>query len=192
MTKCDEQLFAKAMQDVRPLKKKDKFLKKTCQSISPGQVYRRLAAESTEQELAGPFSLFLKHPLNPDDWLMFKRNGIQEGVYKKLRLGKYPLEATLNIQHKQPEQARDELQEFIQDCQRCNLRSFIISFGKGHPACIRLKGYLAQWLRAVPEVQAYHTAQKQHGGIAAVYVLFRKSDQQRRQNSERHAARQAR
>jgi len=29
--------------------------------------------------------------LKPDDHVEFKRDGVQDGVYKKMRLGKYPI-----------------------------------------------------------------------------------------------------
>ena len=35
-----------------------------------------------------------------------------------------------------------------------------------------LKGYVNQWLRDLEPVQAFHSAQPQHGGTGAVYVLL--------------------
>jgi hypothetical protein len=34
-------------------------------------------------------------------------------------------------------------------------------------------------------VQAFHSAQVQHGGTGAVYVLLRKSEEKKRENRER-------
>nr|WP_305907673.1 Smr/MutS family protein [Methylomarinum sp. Ch1-1]MDP4520442.1 Smr/MutS family protein [Methylomarinum sp. Ch1-1] len=126
--------------------------------------------------------------LTADDWLCFKRDGIQSGVFKNLRTGKYPQEATLNLNRKTPQQARDELVQFVDDCQEMNVRSVLVFFGHGQGGHL-LKSYLAQWLPELKNVQVFHTALKHHGGSAAVYVMLRKSEQKRMENRERHAAR---
>ena len=157
--------------------------------VTPGQQYRQQKAQYSEQEINGPLSLVLKKPLSADDWISYKRDGIQTGVFKNLRLGKYPLEATLNLFRKTPGEARDELLFFIHECQECNIRSVLITFGRGQNSGMLLKSYLAQWLPELEQVQACHTALKPHGGVSAVYVLLRKSEWQRLENRERHAAR---
>jgi DNA-nicking Smr family endonuclease len=45
-----------------------------------------------------------------------------------------------------------------------------------------LKGYVDHWLRELEAVQAFHSAQLSHGGTGAVYVLLRKSADQKREN----------
>ncbi len=49
-----------------------------------------------------------------------------------------------------------------------------------------MKSALAIWLPKIDEVLAFHSAQPQHGGLAAIYVLLRKNDEQRLANQERH------
>ena len=49
----------------------------------------------------------------------------------------------------------------------------------------KIKSYVNHWLREIPEVLAYHSAQRHHGGVGAVYVLLRKSEQKKQQNRER-------
>ncbi len=180
-------LFAREMADVAPLKAEQKVLIKK-HSDNAGSDYRRQAAESSDDDVDAPLSMVLRKTLSADDWLSFKRNGIQQGVFRNLRLGKYPLEATLNLQQQSPRRARDELQQFFEDAQANNLRSLLIIFGGGKNGEL-LKSYLAQWLVELAYVQVFHTALKHHGGVGAVYVLLRKSEAKRQQNRERHAAR---
>ena len=189
MSEQDIELFNLEMADVVPLKQVGRLTLKKTHDVTPGQQYRQQKAQYSEQEIKGPLSLVLKQTLPADDWISYKRDGIQTGVFKNLRLGKYPLEATLNLFRKTPSEARDELLFFIRECQECNIRSVLIIFGRGRNSGMLLKSYLAQWLPELEEVQASHTALKQHGGVSAVYVILRKSEWQRLENRERHAAR---
>lgn len=182
-------LFFKEMADVVPLKTPGKIAVKRIDPNTPGQQYRREKAQYSQQDIDGPLSLVLRKPLPADAWITYKRDGIQTGVYKNLRLGKYPLEATLNLFRKTPVEARDELLQFVAECQDHNIRSVLIVFGRGRRADAQIKSYLAQWLPEMEPVQACHTALQQHGGVSAVYVLLRKSEQLRTENRERHAAR---
>ncbi len=181
-------LFAKEMAGVTRNIKNDRILLKCTDDIQPGQQYRKEKACEAGGNAQDPLSMVLRHKLSPDDWLSFKRDGIQTAVFKNLRVGKYIHEANLNLHKKSPAQARDELIEFVNDCEEMNIRSVLIFFGRGEQSCL-LKSYLNQWLPELKKVQAFHTAQKHHGGAAAAYVLFRKSEQKRSENRERHAAR---
>jgi DNA-nicking Smr family endonuclease len=49
-----------------------------------------------------------------------------------------------------------------------------------------LKSYTAKWLIDMPQVMAYHSAQRHHGGAGALYVLVRKSERKKQENRERH------
>ncbi len=190
-TNQDHDLFIQEMAGVTPLKEAGKVAVNRAEDASPGQYYRRLSAQYSEEEKNCALSLVLKNQLSENDWLSYKRDGIQHGVFKNLRTGKYPLEATLNLNGMKPEQARDELFDFVQECQSCNLRSILITFGRGKSAGVLIKSYLAQWLPALYEVQAFYTARNHHGGDRAVYVLLRKSEAKKAENRERHAARLA-
>mgnify|MGYP005871843847 CR=1 FL=1 len=189
MSEQEIDLFFREMADVVPLRTPGKTTIKNGSTVTPGQQYRRQQAQYSKEDIDGPLSLVLRKPLAADAWITYKRDGIQTGVYKNLRLGKYPLEATLNLFRKTPSEARDELLQFVRECQDCNIRSVLIVFGRGRHTDAMLKSYLAQWLPEMEQVQAGHTALKQHGGVAAVYVLLRKSEQLRSDNRERHAAR---
>lgn len=127
-----------------------------------------------------------------DPWyvLEFKRPGVQNGVYRKLRQGRYEQEAQLDMHRMTRQLARRELFDFIEQCHELGLRSVVIVHGKGERRPERersavLKAYVDYWLREIPVVQAFHSAQPRHGGTGAVYVLLRKSERQKQKNRER-------
>ncbi len=188
----ETQLFFAEMNDVAPLKTSDKADVQARNEVTPGQVLRRVAAV-TETPVDDNFlsdSLF--KPLGSNDVLEFRRDGVQLGVYKKLRLGKYEIEARLDLHKLSVEEARREVFEFIRHCYRYGLRTVIILHGKGDRSADKvalLKSYLAIWLPEIDEVMAMHSAQRHHGGTGAVYVLLKKSERERQNNRERHGLR---
>ena len=126
------------------------------------------------------------------DALEFKREGVQTGVLDKLRQGKYPQQATLNLLRLPVEQCRQRLFAFMQEAKQQGLRNLLIVHGKGrddksHANIVR--SYLARWLAEFQEVQAFCVALPHHGGSGACYVALKKSDAQRLENWERHAKR---
>ena len=127
-----------------------------------------------------------------DAWyvLEFKRPGIQNGVYRKLRLGHYDIEARLDLHRFKVAEARTEIWSFFKEARRLGLRTLLITHGKGFGNKEKsgsgvLKGYVNRWLRDVEDVQAFHSAQPQHGGTGSVYVLLRTSEDKKRENRER-------
>jgi len=64
----------------------------------------------------------------------------------------------------------------------------LISHGRGErsPTPARIKSYVAQWLSQVPDLIAWHSAARHHGGTGAVYVMLRKSPEAREAARERH------
>ncbi|MGI9213493.1 MAG: Smr/MutS family protein, partial [Methylococcaceae bacterium] len=115
-------------------------------------------------------------------------DGIQNGVFRKLQQGGYDIEAMLDLHGYTVEQARDELFRFIGDCLHHDVRSALISHGKGRNNKEQkplLKSYLARWLPLFPDVMAFHSAQKFHGGAGAVYLLLRKTEKQKQKTREK-------
>ena len=108
-----------------------------------------------------------------DPWypLEFRRPGVQHGVYRKLKQGKYPMDARLDLHRMTAEKAREELFSFIREACAYDLRNVMIVPGKGshsRSAEALLKSYVNKWLPDFDEVQAYCSAQPQHGGTGAV------------------------
>jgi len=185
----EKDLFLEEMSGVKPLKRepRERLVK---QSVE-GDVGRR--REAATQPLKDKINPLLDEGVDPlDAWyvLDFKRPGIQHGVYKKLRMGRYDIEARLDLHRMTVKQARDEVKQFIDEASKLGLRTLLILHGKGQRKVEKentavLKGYVNQWLQQLEMVQAFHSAQPVHGGTGAVYVLLRKNADKKRENRER-------
>lgn len=150
-------------------------------------IRRRLAQGSPEGLSLAPLDWL--HPADPVSW---KRDGVQDGVFRNLRLGRYSTDACLNLQHCTLAQARDEVASFVRQSCELNIRCVLIQHGRGRTAEAhgnQLKTYLAAWLPQLDQVLALHSAQPHHGGLGAVYVMLRKSEQARQDNWEKHQKR---
>ncbi|MCH8538306.1 MAG: DNA endonuclease SmrA [Alkalimonas sp.] len=184
--------FLQEMADVKPLQHNEVEPETSEFKPTLAQLARREAAEQDMDYDPNYLSMEYVDLLKPDDIFDYKKDGVQEGVYRNLRLGKYQLDATLNLLGKSLTDARKQLFDFIQDCHQRGIRTLLIHHGMGrnskpHPAI--LKSYCAKWITQIPEVLACHTAQRHHGGYAACYVLLQKNQQQKRDNRERHSKR---
>ncbi len=173
--------------DIAPIKKTDKADIEKKQEVTPAQLARQKAAVSGGESKADPLSSEEHIPmLNPLDELNYKKDGVQHGVFKNLRLGKYSIDARLDLHRHTIEQARKALFEFVSDCMSHDIRCILITHGKGEgrekPAL--LKSCVAFWLPEIDDVLAFHTAQKRHGGLGATYALLKKSDRRKLEAKE--------
>lgn len=189
----DEDLFKQEMKGVTPIKVEKKVVS-TKNEVDPkvSQARREAATKKLETD-SNHLTTEHVERVGPHDIIEYKRPGIQNEVFRKLRLGKYQVEARLDLHHKTVEQARVAVFQFIKDCIQYELRTVIIVHGKSDrkgkedfPA--QIKSFVAKWLPEIDQVMAFHSAQKQHGGTGAVYVMLRKSDRQRQDNRERFSS----
>lgn len=191
-THDDQDFFRQAMADVKPIAKPDR-IQTSKNRDRLNELARRQAAVADAEVSADGLTGGEEHieMLSPFDVLEYKRPGIQNGVYRNLRLGKYGIEARLDLHRHTVEMARNALSQFIKDCLQHEVRCALITHGKGEgraqPPII--KSCLAHWLPQLPEVQAFHSAQKQHGGTGATYVMLKKSERKRQDDLERHQKR---
>lgn len=187
----DPDLFKAEMGDVEPLKSAEKVKLKTRREDTPGLKARRLAAQAVNNREGGPLSVDYIEAVDPHAILSFQRPGVQHGVFRKLRLGQYQIDARLDLHRMTVEQARQAILQFFKDCLEMDVRCGLITHGKGEgrtePA--KLKSCAATWLPQIEEVLAFHSAQKHHGGTGATYVLIRKSERKKQHNWERHIGR---
>ncbi|WP_226703591.1 DNA endonuclease SmrA [Microbulbifer elongatus] len=195
MDKSDLEDFRGAMGalgDVKPLgpKQRETALKKQAKDSLNQRARREAATAQTYREL-NPLGGEFVEPVEPFDPIEFKRDGVQNGVYRNLRLGKYTVDARLDLHNHTVEMARSALYQFVRDCVEADVRCALVTHGKGEgrktPAM--LKSCVNAWLPQLDEVLAFHSAQKQHGGLGATYILLRKSERKRQQNLEQHQRR---
>ena len=186
-TKNDRLSFLEEMKDVRRIRKPNRAEITTPRELTPGHLERQRAAVEKPLRDANPLTSDIVDPLTAHDILCWQRPGIQHGVFRKFRLGQYPIEARLDLHRMTVEQARRDVFRFIGDCVRYGLRTVIILHGKGErnpDGVAQLKSYLAKWLPELSEVLAIHSAQKHHGGTGAVYVMVRKGEREKQLNRE--------
>lgn len=186
----DFALFQEMMGDVKPLQQDTTEHKKQHQVTDAHLAKREAAIWLTEDD---PEYLSIDHAtmLKPDDMIEFKRDGVQEGVYRKLRLGKYPIQARLDLHRRTLKEARDEVVKFLKQCIQWDIRTVVIVHGKGeksNPPAM-MKSFVYQWLQQIRDVQCIHSAQRYHGGTGAVYVMLRKSAEKKLETRERHQKR---
>lgn len=187
----DGDAFREAMGDVQPIAKKAR-VKLTPQTESRhNHLARRAAATEIQERERNDLSGEYIEPVDPNAILSFQRPGVQHGVFKNLRLGKYSVDARLDLHRHSVEQARSAVYTFVRDCLAHDIRCALITHGKGEgraqPAL--LKSCIAHWLPQLDQVLAFHSAQKHHGASGATYVLLRKSERKRLDNLERHQKR---
>ncbi|ALP42841.1 hypothetical protein WL1483_3422 [Aeromonas schubertii] len=187
----EHQLFMAEMSGVKPISSDRVQTPPTAHLPSDAQLARRDAAMGTQGCALDYLSMEAVDMLRPDDSVGFKRDGVQEGVYKKLRLGKYELQACLDLHQHTLREARMVLLQFVRDCQERDIRAVLVLHGKGErsqPQAL-LKSYVSAWLPRIPEVMAIHSAERRHGGSGALYVLLKKSERKKAENRERHMRR---
>tara|TARA_B100000767_G_scaffold267476_1_gene286256 strand:- start:2166 stop:2753 length:588 start_codon:yes stop_codon:yes gene_type:complete len=187
----DDNLFRQQLDGVKPLKPIDRAQLKISASTDT-KAYQRQAAVGDQQSAIdiNPIASVSDDYVDlvkPLDILSFKRAGIQDGVFKKFRLGKYSIDGRLDLHRKTVVEARQEVFRFIVEATACDARCLLILHGKGERNInqqAKLKSYTAKWLKEIPQVMAYHSAQKHHGGSGALYVLLKKSDRLKEKNRE--------
>ncbi|PCK09468.1 MAG: DNA endonuclease SmrA [Alteromonadaceae bacterium] len=180
--------FIKSMlgDDVEPLNVDKRVSLSTDKEPRVDKNPRRVAATAAPSVEMDPLSTLPQEMVDPLAILYFQRPGVQHGVFKNLRLGKYQLDARLDLHRMTVEQARVAVYQFVSDCVEHDVRCALVTHGKGlgreKPAL--LKSCVAHWLPELEAVLAFHSAQKYHGGSGATYILVRKSDKRKLENKE--------
>ncbi|HEX7036106.1 MAG TPA: DNA endonuclease SmrA [Pseudomonadales bacterium] len=184
-------LFREAMSDVVPLEQKRVAPEPARPDVTAAQLERREAAEGrrpSATEEPNYLTLGEVKLLHPRETLSWKKDGVQNEVFKKLRGGRYPLDGRLDLHRLTVREARVALFEFLEQSRRKGWRTLLVSHGRGEksPTPARIKSFVAHWLTQVPDVIAFHSAARQHGGTGAVYVMLRKTAEAREIQRERH------
>ena len=100
MSQDDSDIFLDAMQDVTPLPAGDnRVAPERKQAPSLSDIARQQAAQAIPPKADdNPLTLLDDLPLcDPHDISGLRKNGVQEGVYRKLRLGQYPAQDSLDL-----------------------------------------------------------------------------------------------
>lgn len=184
----ESDLFLQQMKGVTPIKVERTVALDSGQSDKLNAEKRRQAATAELAKDKNFLSGEYVEPVDPLAVIEFKRDGVQTGVYRNLRLGKYQIDARLDLHHMTVEQARSAVFQFIHDCMSHDIRCALVTHGKGEGRSLpaQLKSCLNHWLPQFDAVLAFHSAQKQHGWVGATYVLLRKSEKKKLETWELH------
>ncbi|GBL04110.1 DNA endonuclease SmrA [Glaciecola sp. KUL10] len=181
--------FLAEMADVKPIETTNTVALNNKNKETLAQKLKRRALEKEIQQDDNGLSVDKVDPVDPHDFLSYKQDGVQEGVFKNLRLGKYQIDTHLMLNHLKFDEARQTLYQTLNDCHERGIRTVLIQHGIGlnsKPFPAFLKSYVNQWLKQIDIVIAYHSALKQHGGLGSVYVLLKKHPNQKLINRERN------
>ena len=175
--------FKQAMSGVRRLNK---------ESVHPGssrtpsrrelrdQIRQRARDSVTDREQAPPPGV--SHLYNDTDSasgegsLLFTRSGVQKKTLRDLKKGsRYPVDLTLDLHGFTQTQAQSSIDRAMAGLPAGKLCNLLIIHGKGLRSRegARLKSFTAAYLKTLPGVRAYCSAQQRDGGTGAVYVLVR-------------------
>ncbi|MEH6568128.1 MAG: DNA endonuclease SmrA [Halioglobus sp.] len=189
MSDDEESIFQQEMAGVKPLERERRvpLHSGVRADDDPSLAARRLAAVELPGEDRNILAQEGVAPLDAWFVLDYKRPGVQNGVFRKLKQGRYEADAHLDLHRMTVAIARRELFDFVEEAQALGLRTVLLIHGKGESKAERekssiLKGCVNHWLPQLPPVQAFHSAQPRHGGTGAVYVLLQKSEEMKRKN----------
>ncbi len=173
----DEELsFADAMQgvkrhshdraDLKPTRRKDINLdaKRAAALIEEEKVIDNLSSEAVDL-------------VESNEELIFAAPGVQLRVLKRLKQGHIPWEEGLDLHGYTIDDARDELSRFIRTARNRKMRAVIVVHGKAYSQSGKqplMKSYVNEWLRRMPGVLAFTSAQDRDGGAGALYILLKR------------------
>lgn len=183
--------FRSAMRDVEPLADKQQkkaqlreqqldAAKEMPRALSVSQLERRYAALGLSRDPAvdpNPLTLAEVPQVEPREVLEWKKDGVQREVFQRLKTGRYPIEGSLDLHRLSVKEARSAVHKFFRLADAKRWRTVLIAHGRGEQSATpaRLKSYVVHWLRQMPQVIAYSSADRRHGGTGAVLVLLKKS-----------------
>lgn len=169
----DIEAFLDAVKGTKPISNRKVMLTKKAEKLP----YRH----TENEELPHLFGGDEMHPnLQPDDFITFKRESISDKVLRKLKKAQYNIEAKIDLHRLTVDEARIEVNEFIHACLARSVKVALIVHGKGMPNRTPvLKNQLNYWLKQVDEVLAFCSAQPQHGGNGALYVLYKNVNEEK-------------
>ncbi len=183
MSDDDSSVFREAMKGVRPMHASQSPKRKPTRAMpvkrvrpDSNQQARRQAALGVSDDPVMPVSDYTPKR-SPEEYLAWRGPGVQQSLFKQLRTGRMPPEATLDLHGYRLDAASRELPVFIDEAVKHDCRVVRIVHGKGgrdNARNAKLKSHVAQWLQHIDAVLAYHSALPTDGGAGALYVLLRR------------------
>ncbi len=171
----DQDAFANAMQGVKPLDKVGRAPAPK-RPLAKAKNSRAARAALLVESLDGPGGDRPEVVEQLGEEIAFRRPGLPEKTFRRLRRGRFSVEAEADLHGLTVSQAKQLLRDFIGESARDRLGCVRVIHGKGlgsGPGGPVLKGKVQRWLSQWDEVLAFVSARPQDGGSGAVYVLLR-------------------
>ena len=166
----EQQLFRKAVADVRPL------------GAEPRHDFRRhprrraRREDATEAVLGESLSMSpFEHLLETGEELNYCGPKLSRQAFRRLRRGEYAVQDEIDLHGMSVARAQEMLTEFIAECLRRHLYCVRVVHGKGMRSGPRgpvLKQEVNRWLRQWDSVLGFASAPPRDGGTGAVYLLL--------------------
>lgn len=173
LSEDDKALFRDAIGDVKSVvndKAPDTSTKPTARVTSTRHddrsVMEALLSDLSENDL-----------LETGEHLSYTAPGVQRAVLRKLKSGKYAIQAELDLHGLTLAMAKSELSAFLVESQHRRLLCVRIIHGKGRKTAEkspRMKPAVNQWLQGNKKILAFCSARTNDGGTGAVYALLRR------------------
>ena len=168
----DGDLFRSTVGKVKPIKS-DRQLLDVPRPKPKARFSRADERAALFESLHGPDDV----ELETGDEISYKQPGLQQSTFKKLRRGKFAVEAEIDLHGMITHDAASALQDFLDQCISRGLRCVRVIHGKGLGSGDRgpvLKNKVCKWLKRHPAILAYCSTVRAQGGTGAVYVLLKK------------------
>ena len=169
--KADSELFREAMSDVKPIAQRPRApiarRKPPPRALFTAADRAQVLIESL-QGLDGDFS-------DTGDEISFRRDGVQDGVMRKLKRGEYRVEDLCDLHGLRVDEAKAALREFLAEALARRMRCVRIIHGKGKGSGPRgpvIKTAVNMILRKTAPVLAFTSARRIDGGTGAINVLL--------------------
>lgn len=166
ISKEESELFRAMVEDVKP--------------------YQGVAL-SKHESVSEPIFLsdYYTEVFNPEDSLEYLAmdTGLSPKLLRLIRRGEYPIEGNIDLHGDTVDSARDRLSSMLQQAYDEQRRGLLIVHGKGRTA--KLKNHVIHWLKQIPWVLFFCSAQPKHGGTGALYVILKRKKPQQNLNAVR-------
>jgi DNA-nicking Smr family endonuclease len=165
----EKELWRRAMRDVAPLPGR-----RQSTDSQPLADRRHLAGSTAAAGGTPAVQAPLPEPLPPLD----REAGVDRATAERVRRGRYPIEATLDLHGMTQEEAHRALAGFVAASRALGRRGVIVVTGHGRTTGGVLKAAVPRWLDEPPlrrHVLMIAPARPQHGGHGALYLLLRRA-----------------
>ena len=144
----------------------------------------KILATSAKNKLVPNKQIIQKHKNSaaekntPSDLRYEEASGMDGASSKKLRTGKFDIQATLDLHGMTQQNAYLSLQHFIQTCVLNQFRTILVITGKGSKGRGVLRNQFPEWLKTgacAQHVLAFGQALAKDGGSGAFYIRLRRN-----------------